>query len=161
MLLLDGLNEMLHGSAEGIGGSCGAGNGSSRPWSSARPAPASSSAAAASTTARRCRRRACACRRSSSSRCRTRRSASSLDAYAPSLAAELWAQLTERGQLPLVRSPFLARLLVEQALQEGTRATSQAALITGFVRRTSAGRSSSATSCSEAGHAAHGARRGA
>lgn len=58
-----------------------------------------------------------------------------LDAYAPSLAAELWAQLSERGQLPLVRSPFLARLLVEQALQEGTRATSQAALITGFVRQ--------------------------
>jgi len=58
-----------------------------------------------------------------------------LDAYAPSLALELWAQLTERGQLSLVRSPFLARLLVEQALHEGTRATSQAALITGFVRQ--------------------------
>jgi formylglycine-generating enzyme required for sulfatase activity/class 3 adenylate cyclase len=58
-----------------------------------------------------------------------------LDAYAPSLALELWTQLTERGQLSLVRSPFLARLLVEQALHEGTRATSQAALITGFVRQ--------------------------
>ena len=58
-----------------------------------------------------------------------------LDAYAPSLAAELWAQLVERDQLPLVRAPFLARLLVEQALHEGTRATSPAALITGFARQ--------------------------
>lgn len=58
-----------------------------------------------------------------------------LDAYAPSLATELWAQLADRGQVPLVRSPFLARLLVEQALHEGTRAVSPAALITGFVRQ--------------------------
>jgi formylglycine-generating enzyme required for sulfatase activity/class 3 adenylate cyclase len=58
-----------------------------------------------------------------------------LDAYAPALAPELWDRLMSWGQVALVRSPYLARLLVEQALHEGTRATSQAALITGFVRQ--------------------------
>jgi formylglycine-generating enzyme required for sulfatase activity/class 3 adenylate cyclase len=57
-----------------------------------------------------------------------------LDVYAPALAPELWGDLEHSRHLDLVRSPYLARLFVEQAAA-GPLVANQAALMTGFVRQ--------------------------